>query len=67
MDYHKKYLKYKRKFLNLIKIGGGGNENINFLLNFNKIRTSIIEKYENFSFFFIKQYWGRGSTRTFEF
>jgi len=51
MDYHKKYLKYKRKFLNLIKNGGGGNENLDFFLNFNNKYADIIKKYEKFNNF----------------
>jgi hypothetical protein len=51
MDYHKKYLKYKRKFLNLIKKGGGDNENLDFFLNFNNKYIDIINKYEKFNNF----------------
>ena len=51
MDYHKKYLKYKRKFLNLVKKGGGDNENLDFFLNFNNKYIDIINKYEKFNNF----------------
>jgi len=49
MDYQKKYLKYKLKYLQLKKLKGGGeNENLSFFLDFNKVSESLIKKYEIF-------------------
>ena len=52
MDYQKKYLKYKLKYLKLKKLtGGGDNENLSFFLNFNNtcISNYLLIKYNHFS------------------
>jgi hypothetical protein len=49
MDYEKKYIKYKLKYLKLKNLSGGGDENLSFFLEYNKNCPSIIEKYDSFS------------------
>lgn len=47
MDYKKKYLKYKEKYLNLK--GGENNENLIFFFYYNSIRDITLDKYQKFS------------------
>ena len=51
MDFKKKYLKYKEKYLSLKKFKGGANENLDFFLNFNSKKNDILIKYQNFTNF----------------
>jgi hypothetical protein len=49
MNYQKKYIKYKIKYLKLKKlVGGGENENLEFFLDYNNKCNDIIKKYESF-------------------
>ena len=52
MEYHSKYLKYKEKYINLKKGGGfldANSENLDFFLNFNMTKQSILEKFQHFN------------------
>ena len=50
MDYEKKYLKYKNKYLDLLKKQFGGSpdefDNIDFFFNFNKVKDIFLDKYD---------------------